>query len=49
VLLVPLVTPVNVVELPIAVYVTCSLPINNVPELAKPDVLDTVIVVTESV
>ena len=49
VLLAPLVTPVNVVELPIAVYVTCSLPINKVPELANPDVLATVIVVTESV
>ena len=45
----PLVHPVNVVLLPIAVYVISSLPICNVPEESKPDVLATVIVSTLSV
>ena len=45
----PLVHPVNVVLEPIAVYVTSSLPICNVPLESKPDVLATVIVSTLSV
>ena len=45
----PLVHPVNVVLLPIAVYVISSLPMCKVPEESKPDVLVTVIVSTLSV
>ena len=49
VLLAPLVHPVNVVLVPVPVYVISSFTICIVPEESNPDVLFTVIVVTLSV